>query len=92
MLSMVLISDAKKKIIKGLERHSGDTGSPEVQVGLLSQRIEELSVHLKGHKKDQHSRRGLLNMVNKRRKLLVYIRKKDESKYHSLTKKLDLEK
>jgi len=89
---MVLISEVKKKIIKGLERHSADTGSPEVQVGLLSQRIEELSTHLKGHKKDQHSRRGLLNMVNKRRKLLSYIRKKDESKYRSLTKELDLEK
>ena len=75
-----------------MERHDGDTGSPEVQVGLLSERIKELSSHLKDHKKDHHSRRGLLKMVNKRRKLLLYIRKKDEEKYRSLTSKLGLEK
>lgn len=85
-------SDAKKKIMKQMERHDGDTGSPEVQVVLLSERIKELSAHLKDHKKDNHSRRGLLKMVNKRRKLLLYIRKKDEEKYRSLTSKLGLEK
>lgn len=89
---MTLKSDSKKKIIKQNERHDGDTGSPEVQVGLLSERIKELSSHLKDHKKDHHSRRGLLKMVNKRRKLLLYIRKKDEEKYRSLTSKLGLEK
>lgn len=89
---MTLNGDAKKKIMKQNERHDGDTGSPEVQVGLLSERIKELSSHLKDHKKDHHSRRGLLKMVNKRRKLLLYIRKKDEEKYRSLTSKLGLEK
>lgn len=78
--------------MKQMERHDGDTGSPEVQVVLLSERIKELSAHLKDHKKDHHSRRGLLKMVNKRRKLLLYIRKKDEEKYRSLTSKLGLEK
>ena len=89
---MALEGEAKKKIIKQLERHSGDTGSPEVQIGLLSGRINELSSHLKDHKKDHHSRRGLLKMVNKRRKLLFYIRKKDENKYRVLAQKLGLEK
>ena len=89
---MTLRVDAKKKIMKQMERHDGDTGSPEVQVVLLSERIKELSAHLKDHKKDHHSRRGLLKMVNKRRKLLLYIRKKDEEKYRSLTSKLGLEK
>ena len=89
---MALEGEDKKKIIKQLERHSGDTGSPEVQIGLLSGRINELSSHLKDHKKDHHSRRGLLKMVNKRRKLLFYIRKKDENKYRVLAQKLGLEK
>lgn len=84
--------NGKNKIIKEYERRAGDTGSPEVQAALLTQRITDLSSHLKGHKKDHHSRRGLLKMVNKRRKLLLYLKKKDEEKYLSLTKKLGLEK
>lgn len=83
---------SKQDIIKQLERHGRDTGSPEVQVGLLSQRIDELTSHLKTHRKDNHSRRGLLKMVSKRRKLLLYLHRKDEAKYRRLTQKLGLEK
>lgn len=89
---MTLKKEVKTKIIKENKRHEGDTGSPQVQVALLSQRIDELSTHLKDHKKDFHSRRGLLKMVNKRRKLLLYIRKKDEKSYKGIAQKLGLEK
>lgn len=89
---MTLVGETKKKVIKKFERHTGDTGSPEVQVGILSQRIGDLSGHLKNHRKDQHSRRGLLKMVNKRRKLLLYLKRKDLGKYHDLSKRVGLEK
>jgi len=72
--------------------HPSDTGSPEVQVALLTKRIEELTEHLKIHKKDLSSRRGLLGLVNKRRKLLMYLLKKDEKRYQNITEKLGLEK
>ena len=89
---MALQTDKKSKIIKNHRLHEADTGSPEVQVALLSEQIVKLSDHLKIHKKDNHSRRGLLQMVNKRRRLLSYLKKKDEDRYGSLTEKLELSK
>lgn len=87
---MALKVTKKKTIIKGNRLHEGDTGSPEVQVALLSERITLLSDHLKLHKKDNHSRRGLLQMVNKRRRLLSYLKKKSEERYNALVEKLEL--
>jgi small subunit ribosomal protein S15 len=87
---MALNGEKKEKIIKNSQLHVGDTGSPEVQISLLSERINKLSDHLKKHKKDQHSRRGLLQMVNKRRRLLAYLKRKDEERYNSLVDKLDI--
>lgn len=89
---MALEVDDKKKIIKKFAREKGDTGSPEVQVALLSAQIEKLSEHLKDHPKDVHSRRGLLSMVAKRRRLLVYLAKRDEKRYKALIKSLGLKK
>jgi small subunit ribosomal protein S15 len=89
---MALALDKKAKIIKTHRLHDADTGSPEVQVALLSEKIFKLSDHLKLHKKDNHSRRGLLQMVNKRRRLLSYLKKKDEDRYGALTEKLELAK
>lgn len=80
----------KGKLIELAALRRGDTGSPEVQVALLTKRIDDLSDHLKDHKKDKHSRRGLLGLVNKRRKLLIYLRRKDEKRYRSITEKLGL--
>ena len=87
---MALEKQEKQKIISEFEVHEGDTGSPEVQVGLLTERINQLSEHLKEFKKDVHSRRGLLAMVNKRRRLLEYLKKKDEVRYDAIVKKLEL--
>jgi len=89
---MALKAEEKQNIIKKFARDKGDTGSPEVQVALLSAQINKLVEHLKDHKKDNHSRRGLLSMVAKRRRLLTYLRKRDESRYKSLLKELELEK
>lgn len=89
---MALAKDEKKKIIKKFAREKGDTGSPEIQVALLSAQIEKLSEHLKDHKKDVHSRRGLLSMVAKRRRLLSYLQSKDKDRYDNLIKELDLKK
>ena len=80
----------KQEIIKAYATHEGDTGSPEVQVALLTTRINELTEHLKTHKKDHHSRRGLLKMVGHRRNLLVYLYNKDVERYRSLVKKLGI--
>jgi small subunit ribosomal protein S15 len=82
----------KSKIIKESQLHESDTGSPEVQITLLSNRIAQLSDHLKSHKKDNHSRRGLLQMVGKRRRLLAYLKDKDEVRYSALVEKLDIDK
>ena len=82
----------KQDIIKEFGRKEGDTGSPEVQIALLTARINELNDHLRVHKKDHHSRRGLLKMVGKRRNLLNYLAKKDEEAYKDLVKKLGLRK
>lgn len=89
---MALTVEEKKKIIEKFARIKGDTGSPEVQIALLSEKIKKLTEHLKDHKKDVHSRRGLLSMVAKRRRLLVYIRKKDEDRYKKIIEILDLPK
>ncbi len=89
---MTLVKETKDKIIDGYKTHKGDTGSPEVQVALLTERINLLTEHLKDHKKDVHSRRGLLQMVNKRRRLLLYLKKKEEDRYSKLVKKLGLGK
>ena len=89
---MALATDDKQKIIKKFAREKGDTGSPEVQIALLNAQIDKLAEHLKEHKKDNHSRRGLLSMVAKRRRLLNYLRKRDEGRYDDLTKKLKLGK
>jgi small subunit ribosomal protein S15 len=82
----------KTKIIKDNAREKNDTGSPEVQVAILTQRIRNLTEHFKGHHKDNHSRRGLLQMVNKRRSLLAYLKKKDVERYNALIQKLGLRK
>lgn len=89
---MALTVEEKKKIIEKFARIKGDTGSPEVQIALLTEKVKKLTDHLKSHKKDVHSRRGLLSMVAKRRRLLVYIRKKDEDRYKKIIEILDLPK
>lgn len=89
---MALAKDEKLDIIKKFAREKGDTGSPEVQIALLSNKIDKLVSHLKEHKKDVHSRRGLLSMVAKRRRLLSYLQKKDEERYKTLIKELKLDK
>ena len=82
----------KEKIIETYKMHDGDTGSPEVQIALLTERILYLTEHFKTHKKDFHSRRGLLKMVSRRRKLLDYLKKKDIERYRAIIKKLGLRK
>lgn len=89
---MKLDLNNKKKIIEEFSTGKGDTGSPEVQVALLTGRINNLTSHLKEHKHDIHSRRGLLTIISKRRRLLNYLMKKDENRYKSIVKKLDLPK
>ena len=84
--------DEKKEIVKGFGKNDTDTGSTEVQVALLTKKINELSEHFKIHKKDHHSRRGLLGMINNRRKLLKYLKGKSEKGYLELIKKLGLRK
>lgn len=87
---MALNTEEKAQIVKKFALHEGDTGSPEVQIALLSKQIEDLSEHLKIHKKDNHSRRGLLQMVGKRRRLLQYLKDNEEERYNTLVKKLKL--
>ena len=82
----------KQELIKQYGRHEGDTGSPEVQIALLTERINSLTGHLKGHKKDHHSRRGLLMMVGKRRGLMNYLKSQDIERYRALVAKLGLRK
>jgi small subunit ribosomal protein S15 len=88
----MLTKRKKENAIKEVRRHDSDTGSPEAQVSLLTKQIEELSKHLKKHKKDFHSRRGLLQMVADRRKHLKYLERNDAKSYKSLVKKLELKK
>jgi small subunit ribosomal protein S15 len=87
---MTLKSAQKSEIITQYGRGPADTGSPEVQVALLSARINQLSEHFAGHEKDHHSRRGLLKMVNQRRKLLDYLKQKDQGRYQELIGRLGL--
>ncbi len=87
---MPLTTEQKQDLIKEYGRGTGDTGSPEVQVALLSARIKELTDHFADHKKDHHSRRGLLKMVNQRRKLLDYLKAKDLGRYQELISRLGL--
>ena len=87
-----MTAERKQEIISQYRRDEKDTGSSEVQIALLTERINELTEHLKVHKKDNHSRRGLLKMVGKRRNLLNYLAKKDEDAYKELVKKLGLRK
>ncbi|MDP2720625.1 MAG: 30S ribosomal protein S15 [bacterium] len=89
---MALEKNEKEKILKEFAQHEGDTGSPEVQIALLSERIKRLSDHLKDHKQDIHSRRGLLQMLNKRRRILIYLTKKDPDRYKAIIQKLGLSK
>jgi small subunit ribosomal protein S15 len=89
---MALSINEKKEIIGKFATVSGDTGSPEVQVALLSEKVKKLAEHLKSHKKDVHSRRGLLSMVSKRRRLLAYLSKKDEVRYRKVIGELGLPK
>ncbi|PIR43250.1 30S ribosomal protein S15 [candidate division WWE3 bacterium CG10_big_fil_rev_8_21_14_0_10_32_10] len=89
---MAINKERKENLIKEFANKKGDTGSPEVQVAILSEKITELSNHLKIHKKDNHSRRGLLGMVSKRRKLLTYLKSKSQERYTKLIKKLNLKK
>lgn len=86
----MLTAEQKKEIMTAYAVHPGDTGSPEVQVAMLSKRIALLTEHLKSHKKDHHSRRGLLKMVGRRRNLLAYLQKKDINRYRALGEKLGL--
>jgi small subunit ribosomal protein S15 len=87
---MALLKDQKSALISDYRRGEADTGSPEVQVAVLSRRIEDLTEHLKAHKKDHHSRRGLLQMVGKRRRLLDYLRREDVERYRTLISRLRL--
>jgi len=89
---MSVTAERKQEIITDNGRGKGDTGSPEVQVAILTERINNLTDHFKAHAKDNHSRRGLLMMVNKRRSLLDYIRKEDHERYTALIAKLGLRK
>ena len=89
---MSITAERKETLIKEHKRSSDDTGSPEVQVAILTERIQNLTQHFKSHAKDNHSRRGLLMLVNQRRSLLDYLRRKDEQRYLDLIAKLGLRK
>ena len=87
---MALLTQEKANIVNEYKRNEGDTGSPEVQIALLTENINKLQNHFKRHKKDHHSRNGLIRMVNLRRKLLTYLKKKNSESYKELVKKLNL--
>jgi small subunit ribosomal protein S15 len=87
---MSLTKEAKTEVVNRFAKHEGDTGSPEVQIALLTARINELTEHLREHKKDHHSRRGLLMLVGQRRRLLNYLRKRDITRYRELVRELGL--
>lgn len=89
---IVLTKDRKTEVITTYSTHEGDTGSPEVQVAILSERITYLTEHFKTHKKDHHSRRGLLKLVGARRRLLDYVKRKDADRYLELIKRLGIRK
>ncbi len=87
---MSITAERKTEVVSAYATHEGDTGSPEVQVAILTERIVNLTEHLKTHKKDFHSRRGLLIMVGQRRRLLDYLKRKDKSRYDTLIQRLGL--
>ena len=87
---MSMTIEAKAEVIKGYAKKDGDTGSPEVQIALLTARINSLSDHFKLHKKDNHSRRGLLKMVSKRRQMLDYVKSRDGARYQKIIERLEL--
>ena len=87
---MALLTEEKANIVSQYKRNKGDTGSPEVQIALLTENINKLQNHFKNHNKDHHSRTGLIRMVNLRRKLLVYLKRKNSESYNELVKKLNL--
>jgi small subunit ribosomal protein S15 len=89
---MSITAERKQELIKEYATKAGDTGSPEVQVALLTERINNLTDHFKTHRKDNHSRRGLLKMVNQRRRLLDYVKSQDEGRYQQLIQRLGLRK
>jgi small subunit ribosomal protein S15 len=89
---MALAKEAKLELISQYKTHDADTGSPEVQVALLTKRIIELQDHFKTHAKDNHSRRGMLKLVNQRRSLLDYLKSRDINRYHDLISRLNLRK
>ena len=86
----MLDREAKEKIVNDYRTHDGDTGSPQVQVALLTERINQLTEHFKAHKKDNHSRRGLLKMVSQRRQLLDYLKRTNEGRYKALIDRLGI--
>ena len=88
----MLTKEKKTELISEYKTHTGDTGSPSVQIALLTERINSLTEHFKAHKKDHHSRQGLLKLVNQRRRLLDYLKEVDEKKYQELIKKLEIRK
>lgn len=87
---MATLKETKEKLVGDYKTHGSDTGSSQVQIALLTQRIVELTAHFKIHKKDNNSRRGLLKLVSRRRKLLDYLKRKDINEYHSIIEKLGL--
>ena len=87
---MALLTEEKAKIVEKYKRNDGDTGSPEVQIALLTENINKLQSHFKNHNKDHHSRAGLIRMVNLRRKLLAYLKRNDANSHADLVKKLNL--
>jgi small subunit ribosomal protein S15 len=87
---MATAKETKEQILTDYRTHESDTGSPQVQVALLTQRINELTEHFRTHKKDNHSRRGLLKMVSQRRSLLDYLKRKDIEQYHTMVERLGL--
>ena len=89
---MALAVDRKKSLIEQFKTHEGDTGSPEVQIALLTERVNSLTEHFKLHAKDHHSRRGLLKLVGQRRRLLDYLKRKDTDRYADLIKRLGIRK
>ncbi len=87
---MSITAERKTEVVREYARHEGDTGSPEVQVAILSERIKNLTEHLQTHKKDFHSRRGLLIMVGQRRRLLDYVKSREQARYETLIQRLGL--
>ena len=88
----MLLKEEKTEIIEKNRTHENDTGSPEVQIAILTKRINDLTAHLKSHKNDHHSRRGLLKMVGQRRSMLAYLKKKDVNRYRAVIEKLGIRK